>query len=406
MSERLSALLPPLICGTAEFNSQFNADPYSLPTTEIVHRALALGIRAFDTSPYYGPAEQLLGAALDTAFVHDRLARADYLLLTKVGRIASAEFDYSAQWVRQSVQRSLGRLRTSYLDVVYCHDVEFVSADEVLTAVRELRKIRDESGTVRYVGISGYPVRVLCELAELILRETGESLDAVMSYANFTLQNTLLGSIGIPRLRAAGVDVVLNASPLGMGLLRRNGVPVGGQGDFHPAEAGLREACRRASDFCDSHGERLEVIALRFALENWLVEGASVGSFAMAASARPWTPFTKNSRKKQGVTVIGVSTVEELEETMKVWRSILDGIEDLKDELRTSPTFDRDHQWSLQRQQEVRSLSASIRGLMHQWVDFAWPSPEAGYVNLRKMKSRLSGPESTVKDDGDADTAK
>ena len=53
----LSTLLPSLICGTATFNSQYNPDPYKLPTTEIVHRALSLGVRAFDTSPYYGPAE-------------------------------------------------------------------------------------------------------------------------------------------------------------------------------------------------------------------------------------------------------------------------------------------------------------------------------------------------------------
>src|SRR2546423_2080613 len=239
----LSTFFPPLICGTATFNSQYNLDPYKLPTTAIVHRALSLGIRAFDTSTYYGPAEDLLGQALDTDFVHNNFLRENYFLLTKIGRIGSSEFDYSPEWIRYSIQRSLERLKTTYLDVVYCHDVEFVSAKEVLIAVRELRRIRDEAGTIRYIGISGYPVPVLCELADLILKETGEPLDVVMSYANFTLQNTTLSSRGVPRLRAAHVDVVLNASPLGMGLLRQNGVPVGGQGDFHPAERGLRQAC-------------------------------------------------------------------------------------------------------------------------------------------------------------------
>jgi len=57
----LSTLLPPLICGTATFNNQYNPDAFKLPTTEIVHKALSLGVRAFDTSPYYGPAEELLG---------------------------------------------------------------------------------------------------------------------------------------------------------------------------------------------------------------------------------------------------------------------------------------------------------------------------------------------------------
>ncbi len=146
---------------------------------------------------------------------------------------------------------------------------EFVSPAEVLEAVRELRRIRDEEGTIHYVGICGYPIDVLGDLAELILRETGEPLDAVQSYAHFTLQNqTLAGARGIQRLSKAGVQVVPNASILGMGLLRRQGVPIGGLGDFHPAPSSLREAVRKASDFCDTYGERIEVIAMRWALEN------------------------------------------------------------------------------------------------------------------------------------------
>lgn len=57
----LSAVLPPLIFGTATFNYQYNTDPHNLPTTAIVHRALSVGVKAFDTSPYYGPAEEILG---------------------------------------------------------------------------------------------------------------------------------------------------------------------------------------------------------------------------------------------------------------------------------------------------------------------------------------------------------
>ena len=56
--------------------------------------------------------------------------------------------------MRKSVERSLERLGVQVLDVVYCHDVEFVTKKEVLAAVRELYKLRDE-GKIRYVGISG-----------------------------------------------------------------------------------------------------------------------------------------------------------------------------------------------------------------------------------------------------------
>ncbi|KAL8949535.1 MAG: hypothetical protein Q9222_004372 [Ikaeria aurantiellina] len=387
-SPPLSTLLPPLICGTATFNNQYNPDPYALPTTAIVHEALSLGVRAFDTSPYYGPAEDLLGAALNTPSVKENFPRRDYFLLTKVGRISGDEFDYSTSWVRHSVQRSLERLHTDYLDVAYCHDVEFVSPDEVLTAVTELRRIREEKGVVKYVGISGYPVTTLCELAEMILEKTGEPLDVVMSYANYSLQNTRLASVALPRLETAGVSVVPNASVLGMGLLRRKGVPIGGKGDFHPSPKGLRAAIQNASDWSDEQDikdKRIEKVAIRWALENWMREGASVGSRGDPASGIPWTreKIEKYGGSKLGVSVMGVSTTEELHETMRVWRSILDGLEDGEKTAIDSGRGTKDRVWSLQRQEQVRVLAEGIRKTLGDWVDYAWPSPAPGFVNKR-----------------------
>lgn len=387
----LSSLLPPLVCGTATFNTQYNLDPFAIDTEGIVHRALSLGIRAFDTSPYYGPSEELLGKALDTSFVRDNFPRRDYFLLTKVGRIESSAFDYSAPWVHQSIQRSLCRLRTDYLDLVYCHDVEFVSPEEVLIAVRELRRIQNEEGTIKYVGISGYPVSVLCELAELVLRETGEPLDAVMSYANFTLQNTKLSSEGVPRLKAAGVDIVPNASPLGMGLLRQEGVAIGGQGDWHPAGKDLRAAIREASNFCDANGERIEVVAIRYAFEAWMREGGEVGSRGDPASGIPWKRETieEVGGTKLGVSVMGVSKIEELDETMRVWRSILDGLEDGQETATVGGRPASDHTWSLNRQREIEKLAAGIRKVLGKYFNYTWVSPEPGFVNRRALSAPL-----------------
>ena len=366
----LSAVVPPLFCGTATFTSQYNVDPFALPTTEIIHRALALGVRGFDTSPYYGPAEDLVGRALDTDHVRDRFSRDDYVLSTKVGRIATDVFDYSAHWVRSSVQRSLQRLRTDYLDLVYCHDVEFVSPSEVLEAVTELRRIRDETGTVRYIGISGYPVHVLGELAELVLNKTGEPLDAVMSYANFTLQNTTLRSAGVPRLKAAGVAVVLNGSPLGMGLLRRNGVPVGSRGDFHPAPSGLREACSHAADVCAEHGQTLDTLAIRFALGEWSVEGKEVGSrrkMRMGGDGLRDTPL--------GVSVIGASSVAELEQNTAIWLRVSGS----PDEGQRSKTEVDERLEAEPGQKSYRDLYADVRSALGHWADYAWPSPGADF---------------------------
>ncbi|KAK8194303.1 hypothetical protein M8818_007491 [Zalaria obscura] len=385
-AQRLSTILPPLIFGCATFNTQYNNDPYALDTVGLVQQAVEYGIRAFDTSPYYGPSEELLGAALDTAFVRSHVARKDIFYITKCGRIAGSEFDYSPEWVCKSVDRSLARLRTDYLDVVYCHDVEFVHGDEVLSAVRELRRIRDESGKIKYVGISGYPLPVLCELAMRIYKETGEPLDAVMSYANFTLQNTTLESAGVGLLKAAGVDVVPNASPLGMGLLRREGVPQGAQGDWHPAGPGLRAAIRKASDFCDRHGERLEVVAIRYALESWITAGESVGSHGDPASGVPWQRESNEQvgGKKLGVSVMGVSKASELEKTISVWRSILDGLEDGEELARKAGRWTRDHEWSLNRKRAVQIMADGVQEHLGEYLDFAWDSPGKDYVNKRQ----------------------
>src|ERR1700761_4134401 len=163
--QKLHDILPPLIFGTATFNNQYNKDVYAMDTNGLVATALDRGIRAFDTSPYYGPAEELLGAGLES--VRAQYPREAYRLMTKVGRIGPSEFDFSPAWVRTSIARSLQRLHTTTLDVVFSHAVEFAgTADEVVAAVRELRRLRDEDGSVRFVGVSGYPVPVLCEIAE------------------------------------------------------------------------------------------------------------------------------------------------------------------------------------------------------------------------------------------------
>ena len=384
----LSAVLPPLIFGTATFNIQYNKNPYVLDTKGLVEQALQHGVRAFDTSPYYGPAEELLGAALNTETVLKTFPRKDYFILTKVGRVASDEFNYSPEWIRTSIKQSLKRLQTDHLDVVYCHDVEFVSEDEVLGAVRELRRIRDEEGTIGYVGISGFPLPVLCALAERVRDETGEPLDIVQSYANFTLQNISLLTYGMERLRAAGVDVVPNASVLGMGLLRQDGIPVGSAGDWHPAPPALRCAVHQAALFCEKYGERLEIIAIRYAIESWITAGSPVGSLGDPASGVPWTKESNDQigGRRLGVSVMGVSHLSELTKTLQVWRSILDGMENGQETATSAGRWKKSHEWSLNRRKAVQLVAEEVQELLGEWKDYAWSSPSEGWVN--KGKSR------------------
>ncbi|KAF4815785.1 D-arabinose 1-dehydrogenase [Colletotrichum tropicale] len=368
----LSAVLPPLILGTATFNYQYVSDPSQMPSVEIVSRALSLGITAFDTSPYYGPSESILGAALRTLSP----PRESYFLVTKAGRIAPAEFDYSPSWIRASVLRSLERLNTSYLDLVYTHDAEFVSPDEVVAAVRELRRLRDE-GLVRYVGICGYPVPVLCELAEKILRETGEPVDAVQSFSHFCVQNNNLGSDAIlARFKDAGVNVVTNASMLSMGLLTTRGVDDGPMASWHPAPGPLRKLCKSLVAFAEGAGEKMEDVALYWAMANWARVGGAFGT--------EFLPPTFAGPARVGVSVMGVTSVKELEETWADFQAVLRDLSGTHAEGEK-----KEYQGSMVSRYEKiqRLVTEQMWPALGEWRNYSWASPDEGFVNQRAQSA-------------------
>ncbi|KAK4201535.1 Aldo/keto reductase family-domain-containing protein [Triangularia verruculosa] len=409
----ISTTVPPLLLGTATFNHQYVSDPLAMPYRDIVSRAIALGLKGFDTSPYYGPSEVLLGTALEslmnpTASASNPLPipleRESIFLVTKAGRITGDEFDYSPAWIRYSILRSLQRLHTEYLDLVYMHDVEFVSPEEVLTAVKELRRLRDEEGLVRYVGISGFPADVLASLAEMILAETGEPLDAVLSYGHFTVQNRKLAltwvagekkteefSSPLARLKRAGVDVVLNASILGMGLLTNRGIPPDERNKtsplakWHPSPPELRVACKSLADITATIGERLESVAIRWSLQEWARIGAAAGVGVQVPST-----VSGNGTARVGVTVCGVSSIGELEETVAEWRGVLSSLGHAVDG-RVDATY------GPERQNKVNQLvEKQLWPALGKWVDYAWDSPGPGYVNTRREEDKGRVPSDSI----------
>ncbi|KAK9458260.1 Aldo/keto reductase family-domain-containing protein [Dipodascopsis uninucleata] len=254
--------LPPLVLGGAQFNHQYNDDPFRLPVKDIIKSCFECGVCAIDTSSYYGPSEILIGEVLGDAEFKEQFPRDTYFLITKAGRIAEQEFNYSPEWIRKSVNRSLERMHTSYLDIVYAHDVEFVPLEEAVCGIAELFRMKDE-GIIRNVGISGYPVAVLVRLAELVKNRLNKSVDVVLSYSNFTLQNTLLKNY-LDDFYTAGVKKVLNGSPLSMALLRSQ-LPHA----FHPASTELKAKVHEAAKYSASQNVELADLAMRFALRNW-----------------------------------------------------------------------------------------------------------------------------------------
>lgn len=93
-----------------------------------------------------------------------------------------------------------------------------------------------------------------------------ERVDTVMAYCTWTLQDRRLGVVA-KRLKQAGIGV-LNASPLGMGLLTHIGAP-----NWHPAHETVQNACRELAKFCEEHDENLSRIAIQFAISTALGNG-------------------------------------------------------------------------------------------------------------------------------------
>ncbi|KAH8799448.1 Aldo/keto reductase family-domain-containing protein [Xylogone sp. PMI_703] len=380
-SSQISSLadqLSPLILGGAGFSYQQHSSPESIPVASIVKQAFDLGVRCIDTSPYYEPSETLLGEALASPIITASYSRTDYILMTKVGRIAVDKFDYSAEWIRSSVARSLQRLRTTYLDVVFVHDIEFMPLLSALSAVATLVAIaKEQPGVIRNIGVSGYSLKSLVTLAHLTREHLHRPLDAVQVWARLSLQNSTLATdpqYGLIALRESGVKCVCSSSPLAAGLLRDSGVPVGALGDWHPAPQGLREVCAVAARWLEEHSEQvtgqkeqLASLALRYAV------------------AKAWRVEREMGRGKLAVrTVVGVSSLDDIVEDVKAAQAIL------------KPTTRTENggtvTYELDEDVETRDspLFRHIQTIIGPWLDYDFSSKE------KKPADESSFPESKL----------
>jgi len=216
-----------------------------------VHTAIDLGINFIDVSPYYGltKAETVLGKALK------EIPRDAYYLATKLGRYSDAEFDFSASRVGTSVDESLARLNIDHIDLIQCHDIEFGSLDQIVNeTIPAMRKLQ-EQGKVQFIGITGLPLKIF----RYVLDRT--EVDTILSYCHHTLNDISLKTL-IPYLKEKQVGII-NASPLGLGLLTNRGAPA-----WHPASDEIKETCARASAHCRSKGVDIAQLAIQFALDN------------------------------------------------------------------------------------------------------------------------------------------
>ncbi|MBA2449366.1 MAG: aldo/keto reductase [Chloroflexi bacterium] len=226
----------------------------------LVRRALDLGVTFFDTAPDYRRSEALLGEAL-------RSRRSEVVLATKCGRLQNwngtswdVEEDWSEVGVLGTIERSLRRLATDYLDLVQLHS----PPDWVLEdggAIGGLQRAK-ASGKVRHIGVSAD--------GEIARRALALGVFETLQISCSILQQEP-GDHLIPEAVARGVGVIAK-QPIA------NGIPTMSQRPTHP-DWSWKWAVARQLDWtgADEVGGRL-ALALRWLLANTQISTAIVGT--------------------------------------------------------------------------------------------------------------------------------
>lgn len=146
--------ISPLGLGTVQFGrNPGTADerPSDARIAALLAEAQRQGVNLLDTAPAYGASEARIGEAIEGH-------RDEWVLCTKAGEEydgTASHYDFSADHILRSVDRSLSRLRTDRLDILLLHsDGRDVADIESTGAFQALGKLKRE-GVVRAAGFSG-----------------------------------------------------------------------------------------------------------------------------------------------------------------------------------------------------------------------------------------------------------
>src|SRR5437867_3290174 len=174
----------------------------------VLHHALDIGVNFWDTAEVYGPFknEELLGRAMKGK------RRQDVIVATKFamkfgpnGEVLG--LDSSPAHIKSTIEGSLRRLGTDYIDLYYQHRLDpKTPIEDTVAALKELVK----TGKVRYIGLS--------EVGPGTIRRAHavHPLSAVQS--EYSLWTRGVEQKVLPTLRELGIGLVAY-SPIGRGFL-------------------------------------------------------------------------------------------------------------------------------------------------------------------------------------------
>nr|WP_321269888.1 aldo/keto reductase [uncultured Tolumonas sp.] len=274
---RSALQVSPLCLGAMMFGGETD----EITSKRIIDKAYDQGINFIDTADVYhaGRSEEIVGKAVAQH-------RDDWVIATKFGFPTIQKPNTQGQsrkWIYQSVDASLKRLDTDYIDILYFHRaIPGLSLEESVRAVGDLIR----QGKVRYFGVSnfsGWRIAEICRLADL------NGIDRPV--ASEPLYNIVSRTAEVEQLPAAanyGLGVV-PYSPLARGVLSgkydlNKPLPTdsrAGRGDKRIQQTELRsesiEIAQKISAYAAERGTNSIAFALAWVLNNRLITSTIAG---------------------------------------------------------------------------------------------------------------------------------
>jgi len=185
--------------------------PNDTEATELLVTAHELGINLIDTAPAYGESETRLGQ-----LIYGVASRPHWVLMSKVGEEfdnGESRFDFSPSHIKFSIERSLSRLKTDYLDIVLVHsdgrDQALIEEEGVFDTLNRLK----EQGYFRYFGMSTKTVSgglLTVQQADVVMvthhleyQEEKTVIEAALAHHKGVFIKKALGSGHLPDPKAA-----------------------------------------------------------------------------------------------------------------------------------------------------------------------------------------------------------
>ncbi|NMP29724.1 aldo/keto reductase [Rahnella sp. SAP-1] len=267
----------PLCLGAMMFGGETDLQT----SKRIIAKAGEQGINFIDTADVYygGKSEEVVGKAVAAN-------RDDWVIATKFGfPFASGpnQFGQSRKWIRQSVEASLKRLDTDYIDILYFHRALLdLPLEEGVRAMGELIN----QGKIRYYGVSnfsGWRIAEMCRIADQLGIER-----PVVSEPLYNIVDRKSEVEQIPSAAHYGLGIV-PYSPLARGVLtgkyRAETPPPAdsraGRGDLRIQQTEWRQEsiaiAQKIADYAADRGTNSIAFAIAWVLNNQYISSAIVG---------------------------------------------------------------------------------------------------------------------------------